>query len=55
MVEKVLSPIHATVDPTYQTALQQFDRAVSYLDLPEGLIEFMKWPRRDFTVNFPVR
>jgi glutamate dehydrogenase (NAD(P)+) len=54
----VLSPTHsahATVDATYQTALSQFDRAVQYLDLKDGLIEFMKWPRRELTVNFPVR
>ncbi len=47
--------LHATVDPTYQTALSQYDRAVSYLNIPEGLAEFMKWPKRELTVNFPVR
>ncbi len=46
--------VHATMDATYQTALSQYDRAVRYLDVPEGLIEFMKWPRRELTVNFPV-
>lgn len=57
----VLSPTHAvsnvhqTMDTTYQTALSQYDQAVSYLDLPDGLSEFMKWPRRELTVNFPVR
>jgi len=43
------------MDATYQTALSQFDRAVQYLSLPDGLSEFMKWPRRELTVNFPVR
>jgi len=43
------------MDPTYQTALRQYDKAVAYLDLPDGLIEFMKWPKRELTVNFPVR
>jgi glutamate dehydrogenase (NAD(P)+) len=43
------------MDPTYQTALRQYDNAVAYLDLPDGLIEFMKWPKRELTVNFPVR
>ncbi|MBE2196824.1 MAG: Glu/Leu/Phe/Val dehydrogenase [Anaerolinea sp.] len=44
-----------TTDPTYQTALQQYDRAVTHLKLPEGLVEFMKWPRRELSVNFPVK
>jgi glutamate dehydrogenase (NAD(P)+) len=43
------------MDATYQTALSQFDRAVQYLNLKDGLSEFMKWPRRELTVNFPVR
>jgi glutamate dehydrogenase (NAD(P)+) len=55
MVAHIVPSIHTTVDPTYQTALRQYDRAVSFLDLPEGLVEFMKWPRRELTVNFPVR
>jgi glutamate dehydrogenase (NAD(P)+) len=28
---------------------------VSYLTLPDGLADFMKWPKRELTVNFPVR
>jgi glutamate dehydrogenase (NAD(P)+) len=56
MVANTVSAVHTTTDPTYQTALQQYDRAVAYLqNLPDGLIEFMKWPRRELTVNFPVR
>lgn len=55
MVAHVVPSIHTTVDPTYQTALRQYDRAVAYLDIPDGLAEFMKWPRRELTVNFPVR
>lgn len=43
------------IDPTYQTALRQYDRAAEYLDLPDHLVEFMKWPRREITVNFPVK
>jgi glutamate dehydrogenase (NAD(P)+) len=44
------------MDATYQTALAQYDRAVSYLtNVPDGLIEMMKWPRRELTVNFPVQ
>lgn len=39
----------------YDTAIAQYDRAVSYLNLPDDLIEYMRYPRREFTVNFPVR
>jgi glutamate dehydrogenase (NAD(P)+) len=40
----------------YKIALEQYDRAARYLtDIDEGLIEFMRYPRREFTVNFPVR
>ena len=55
MVAHVVPSIHTTTDTTYLTALSQYDRAVSYLELPEGLTEFMKWPKRELTVNFPVR
>lgn len=39
----------------YQTALAQYDRAVQHLDIDDNVIEYMRWPRREFTVNFPVR
>ncbi|GAB1421843.1 Glu/Leu/Phe/Val dehydrogenase [Anaerolineales bacterium] len=39
----------------FQTALTQFNRAASYTGLPEDLLEFLRYPRREFTVNFPVR
>jgi glutamate dehydrogenase (NAD(P)+) len=55
MVAHVVPTLHTTSDPTYQTALKQYDKAVSYLNLPEGLADFMKWPKRELTVNFPVR
>ncbi len=42
MVAHVVPSVHTTVDPTYQTALRQYDRAVAYLDIPDGLAEFMK-------------
>jgi glutamate dehydrogenase (NAD(P)+) len=55
MVLQATHGVHVTTDATYQTALSQYDRAVSFLGLPEGLADFMKWPRRELTVNFPVR
>jgi glutamate dehydrogenase (NAD(P)+) len=39
----------------YETALAQYERAVRRLDLDENVVEYMRWPRREFTVNFPVR
>ncbi len=43
------------VASAYQTAIAQYNRATEYLDLEDDLIEFMRYPRREFTVNFPVR
>jgi glutamate dehydrogenase (NAD(P)+) len=39
----------------YETALAQFDRASQNLSIDPGVLEFMRYPRREFTVNFPVR
>lgn len=39
----------------YETALAQYDRAVARLKLDDNAVEYMRWPRREFTVNFPVR
>jgi glutamate dehydrogenase (NAD(P)+) len=39
----------------YDVALQQYDRAVSYLDLPKGIKAFLRKPKRELHVNFPVR
>ncbi|MDX2141362.1 MAG: Glu/Leu/Phe/Val dehydrogenase [Chloroflexota bacterium] len=44
-----------TIENPYQTALEQYDRAVRYLKIEDGVKEFLKYPRREFTVNFPVR
>jgi glutamate dehydrogenase (NAD(P)+) len=49
-------PLQATqhINP-YEVALQQFDRAVAYLELPEGVRQFLRVPKRELHVNFPVR
>ncbi|MFN8530111.1 MAG: Glu/Leu/Phe/Val dehydrogenase [Anaerolineae bacterium] len=39
----------------YENALAQFDKAVPFLRIPDGIAEFLKYPRREFTVNFPVK
>ncbi|GAB4518874.1 MAG: Glu/Leu/Phe/Val dehydrogenase [Anaerolineae bacterium] len=38
----------------YDTAVAQFMDAVSYLKLDKGLVDYLRFPRREFTVNFPV-
>lgn len=43
------------VDNPYHVALEQYDRAVHYLQIEDGVKEFLKYPRREFTVNFPVK
>lgn len=40
----------------YKTARAQYDRAATHLThIDDGIIDFMRYPRREFTVNFPVR
>ncbi|MDX1995077.1 MAG: Glu/Leu/Phe/Val dehydrogenase [bacterium] len=50
-----MSLFERTTPTAYETAIQQYNRAVSFLDLDDGIIEYMRYPRREFTVNFPVR
>ena len=44
-----------TISDAYDTALVQYDRAVSHLDIADDVVAYMRYPRREFTVNFPVR
>jgi glutamate dehydrogenase (NAD(P)+) len=44
-----------TTPSAYDTALAQYNRAVSHLDFKDDILEYMRYPRREFTVNFPVR
>src|SRR5215469_18241120 len=39
----------------YEAALQQFDSAADLLHLPEELRLILRTPKRELTVNFPVR
>lgn len=39
----------------YEMALAQFDKAAAYLDLKAGIREMMRKPKRELTVNFPVK
>lgn len=38
----------------YEVALAQYDEAVGYMHLRPDVIEFMRVPKRELTVNFPV-
>jgi glutamate dehydrogenase (NAD(P)+) len=55
VAHQVLNGLHPRVDNPYHVALEQYDRAVRYLKIDDGVKEFLKYPRREFTVNFPVR
>ncbi len=46
------APAH---ENAYRVALEQYDRATKYLNLDDGIREYLRYPRREFTVNFPVR
>ncbi|MCS6845091.1 MAG: Glu/Leu/Phe/Val dehydrogenase [Caldilineales bacterium] len=39
----------------YEVALAQYDEAVALMNLPDDVVEFMRYPKRELTVNFPVR
>ena len=38
----------------YAAAVRQFDKAARYLDLNPGLAAYLRLPKRELTVNFPV-
>jgi len=39
----------------YKTAIEQFDRAKSYVAGDPNYIDLLKYPRRELTINFPVK
>ena len=47
--------VNPHADSAYHTAIEQYNRATQHLDISDDVIEFMRYPRREFTVNFPVR
>ena len=49
------SKIESHIPNAYQTAIAQYNRATEHLHIEDDLIGFMRYPRREFTVNFPVR
>ena len=41
-------------ESVYQSALGQFDSAVKHLDIADGIVDMLRYPQRELTVNFPV-
>ena len=39
----------------YEIAVAQFDKAAAYLPLKTGIREMLRYPKRELTVNFPVK
>ena len=39
----------------FEIALEQFDNAVPYIDIDPGVAEMLRHPKRELTVNFPVK
>ncbi|GAP64057.1 glutamate dehydrogenase [Ardenticatena maritima] len=39
----------------WHVAQEQFDKALHHLDVPASIAEFLRYPKRELTVNFPVR
>ena len=39
----------------YEITVRQFDKAAAYLDLKTGIKEMLRKPKRELTVNFPVK
>lgn len=50
-----LNTIEPYVTSAYQTALAQYERAVRYLSIADDIVEYLRYPQREFTVNFPVK
>ncbi len=48
----VRTPVNGT---PFEMALSQYDRAVKYLSLKRGIEDYLRTPKRELTVNFPVR
>lgn len=39
----------------FQIALEQFDNALRYLNIDPGIADMLRYPKRELTVNFPVK
>jgi glutamate dehydrogenase (NAD(P)+) len=55
MTEKSLLKSDTISISTFENVMKQFDQAASRLHLDEGLLEFLKYPRRSTIVKLPVK
>ncbi len=54
-VKKQTSPLVEKAESNaYANALAQFDKAAAHLNLKQGIVETLRYPKRELTVNFPV-
>ena len=54
-ISSVLSNnLHVGGENPYVNALVQFDKAVSHLKIKRGVIETLRYPKRELSVSFPV-
>ena len=55
MTERKLLKSNTISISTFENAMKQFDRAANQLHLDQGLLEFLKYPRRSTIVKLPVK
>jgi len=55
MVPSTRNDVTSAVINPYHMAVQQFEAAAEKLNLSEDLREVLRQPKRELTVNFPVR
>ncbi|MDR7506401.1 MAG: Glu/Leu/Phe/Val dehydrogenase dimerization domain-containing protein, partial [Armatimonadota bacterium] len=51
----VTTMVMAPKEDAWQMALRQFSEAADHLPLKRGIREFLAYPKRELTVNFPVK
>lgn len=51
---KLSNDTHVGEENAYANALVQFDKAVSHLNIKKGVIETLRFPKRELSVSFPV-
>ncbi|MBZ0293137.1 MAG: Glu/Leu/Phe/Val dehydrogenase [Anaerolineae bacterium] len=55
MVVALPNPTTQSHTSAYHTAIEQYNRATQNLSIDDNILDYMRYPRREFTVNFPVR
>ncbi len=55
MMRKVNHSVVKVQKTPYEMALEQYDYAVQFLRIKRGIVEMLRHPKRELTVNFPVK